>query len=101
MAMYLRRDEAVLVLKRLLDCCVGLDGCGLELAPPSSPRETGGGYQIVIRGVLDGETRKQLEGIVAEFGLAFQVGSMWKTKHSLNKEPDTFIIYKPKNNKVA
>jgi hypothetical protein len=99
--MGLRRDEAVLVLKRLLDSCVGLDGCGLELAPPSSLSANGAGYQIVVRGVLDGETKKQLDGVVAEFGLAYQVGTMWKTRRSINKEPDTIIIYKPKNKKAA
>jgi hypothetical protein len=42
----LKREEAIAVLKELLDNCQGLDGHYLELAPPSAPSTTGG-YQII------------------------------------------------------
>jgi hypothetical protein len=92
----LKREEAIAVLKELLDNCKGLDGRSLELTSSSTPSETGGGYQIIIRGILDGETKKRIQNILAEHQLTYQMGSLWRTKRSLNKEPDTIIIYKPK-----
>jgi len=46
----LKREEAVDVLKELLDNCAGLDGHSLELSPPDT---AGAGYQIIIRTALD------------------------------------------------
>jgi hypothetical protein len=98
----LKRQEAICVLKELIDTCKGLDGHPLELALPNAPTSTEGGYQIIIKGALDEETRKQIQDILKKHQLAFQAGSMWRTKHSLNKtEPDTFIIYKPKNTLIT
>jgi len=93
----LKREEAVLVIKELLDSSAGLDGHSLELAPPNAPAPAGYGYQIIIKGILDQKTKQQIQEIIAQHKLASQTGNMWKTKWSLNQtEPDTLIIYKPK-----
>jgi hypothetical protein len=90
----LKREEAISILKELLDNCTGLDGRSLELTAPSVGLS---GYQIIIKGVLDEETKKAIQTISTKYELAIQTGSFWKTKHSINKtEPDTLIIYKPK-----
>lgn len=92
----LRREEAVSVLKELLDNCVGLDGHYIQLAPPNVPMPAKEGYQIIIKTALDQETKERIQNILLKHQLAYQIGSMWKTKHSINKAaPDTFIIYKP------
>jgi hypothetical protein len=92
----MKREEAITVLKELLESCVGLDGRGLELSPPNAPTL---GYQIVIKGVLDKETNKHIQNLAVEHQLAIQTGNIWKTKHSPDKAvPDTLIIYKLKTN---
>jgi hypothetical protein len=91
----LKREEAIEVLKELLDKCNCLDGHLVEIAPPIDPQSTGEGYQIIIRGTLDGETQRHIKDITIQHQLISQVGSLWKTKRSLNKsEPDTLIIYR-------
>jgi hypothetical protein len=92
----LKREESISVLKELLDNCKGLDGHSLEVTAP-----TAGGYQIIIKGILDQETKNQILYILKKHQLSYQVGSIWKTKRSPNKtEPDTFIIYKPKSAQI-
>jgi hypothetical protein len=93
----LKRKEAILVLKELLDNCVGLDGHYFELSPPCSLTASEG-YRIVIHAALKKTTKKKIEKILLKHDLAFQEGNLWKTKRS-KMEPDTFIIYKlkPKN----
>ena len=93
----MKREEAVSVLKELLDNCNGLDGHSLELAPPNAPTPMMGGYQIIIRKALDEKTKNCIQGILMKYQLTYQTGSMWKTKRSIDREPDTFIIYRPKN----
>jgi hypothetical protein len=88
----LKREEAVAVLKELIDNCSGLDGHPLEIEPPNTPN---GGYQIFIIKALDEATKKQVTEIVSRHGLAYQSGSMWKTRRAA-AEPDTFVIYRPK-----
>jgi hypothetical protein len=88
----LKREEAVIILKELIDSCPGLDGHALEIVPPNTPN---GGYQIFIIKALDEATKKSVIEIVTKHGLAYQSGSMWKTRRSA-AEPDTFIIYRPK-----
>jgi hypothetical protein len=91
----LKRVEAIAVLNELLGSCLGLDGCRLELTSFSAPTA---GYQIIIKGVLDGETKQHIKTTLAKHKLCCQTGSLWKTKRSPNKtEPDTLIIYKPKS----
>lgn len=86
------RVEAVLVVNELLGNCRGLDGRSIELAASSVGRA---GYQIIIKGVLDHETKKGIQEILANHQLSSQIGSFWKTKYSPNKtEPDTLIIYR-------
>ena len=97
----MKREEAVSVLKELLDNCNGLDGHSLELAPPNAPTPMMDGYQTIIRKVLDEKTKNCIQGILIKHQLTYQTGSMWKTKRSIDREPDTFIIYKPKNNGLA
>ena len=97
----MRREEAISVLKELLDNCPGLDGHYFELAPPNAPTSTKEGYQIIIKAALDQETKKCIQDILMKHQLAYQIGSMWKTKHSTNKtDPDTFIIHKPTPSKI-
>jgi hypothetical protein len=88
----LKREEAVNVLKELIDNCQGLDGHALEINPPIAPN---GGYQIFIIKAIDETTKKAVIDIITRHQLAYQSGSMWKMKRSA-AEPDTFIIYKPK-----
>jgi hypothetical protein len=88
----LKREEAVTVLKELIDNCSGLDGHALEIMPPNTPN---GGYQIFIIKALDEATKKSVIQVVSGHGLAYQSGSMWKTRRSA-AEPDTLIIYRPK-----
>jgi hypothetical protein len=88
----LKREESISVLKELLDNCIGLDGHGLELTSPNTPAS---GHQIIIRGILDEETKKRVQDIILNHQLNCQTGSFWKTKYSPNKtEPDTLIIYR-------
>ncbi len=95
LANFVKRDEAVSVLKELIDHCPGLDGHPLEITPPNTLTASGEGYQVFIIKALDVETKKRVIDIVSRRQLAYQVGSMWKTKRSAT-EPDTFIIYRPK-----
>ncbi len=88
----MKREEAVTVLKELIDSCPGLDGHALEIMPPDTPT---GGYQIFIIKALDEPTKKCVIDIVSRHQLAYQSGSMWKTRRAA-VEPDTFIIYSPK-----
>ena len=98
MGIVLKRDEAISVLKELLDNCTGLDEHGLELIASNAPTS---GYQIIIKGVLDEETKQRINVILTKHQLNSQTGNLWKTKHSLNKtEPDTLIIFKPKRTRV-
>jgi hypothetical protein len=98
----LKREEAISVLKELLDNCNGLDGHYLELSPSNASSSTMGGYQITIKTALDEETKKCIQEILIKHQLTYQAGSMWKTKRSINKtDPDTFIIYRPKDNALA
>ena len=91
----LKRAEAIAVLKELLDKCNCLDGHLVEIVPPIAPKSTVEGYQIIIIGALDEETQRHIKDITVQHQLVSQVGSLWKTKRSLNKtEPDTLIIYR-------
>lgn len=98
MVNFLKRDKAILVLKELLETCVGLDGQYLELSAPCRSTKILGGYQIVIHATLDKKTKDQIEKILTKHQLTHQEGNLWKTKHG-KTEPDTFIIFKttPKN----
>ncbi len=90
----LNRQEAIAVVKELLEGCLGLDGRTVSLEPPPIMQ---GGYQIVIRGILAEKSRAQIQAITAKHQLAIQTGNIWKTRHTLKEQPDTIIIYKPKN----
>jgi hypothetical protein len=90
----LERQEAITVLKELLDKNPGLDGHGLELTAPTEPTF---GYQIIIKGTLDDDAKQHVQNVLLKNQLTSQTGNLWKTKPSLNKtEPDTLIIYKAK-----
>jgi hypothetical protein len=95
-----KREEAISVLKELLDNCLGLNGRSLEIVPSNDITSIDQGYEITIKGTLDEHTKQRVVEIVTLHRLAYQTGSFWKTKHSLNKtEPDTFIIYQPQTQK--
>ena len=98
----MKREEAISVLKELLDNCKGLDGHYLELSSSNASSPMMGGYQITIKTALDEETKKCIQEILKKHQLTYQAGSTWRTKRSINKtDPDTFIIYKPKNNQLT
>ena len=90
----LKREEAILVIKELFDNCTGLDGHYFELSPPCGSAFDKG-YQIVIHATLDKKTKEQIQKLLVKHDLAYQEGTMWKTKRS-KTEPDTFIIYRIK-----
>ena len=91
----LKRAEAITVLKELLDKCNCLDGHLMEIAPPVASKSADQGYQIIIKGTIDGETQRHIKDIIVQHQLVSQIGSLWKTKRSLNKtEPDTLVIYR-------
>lgn len=96
----MKREKAILVLKELLDNCTGLDGHYFELSPPYGSAPSLEGYRIVIHASVDKKTKEKIQTILVKHELAYQEGSMWKTKRA-KTEPDTFIIYKikPKNHK--
>jgi len=97
----LKRKEAIVFLKELLDCCEGLDGHSLELALSNSIEAKLGRYQIIIRGSLDEETKKRIKNILMRHQLSWQVGNMWRTRRSANKaNPDTFIVYRSNGKKT-
>jgi len=89
----LNRDEAVKVVHELLDACQDIEGCSLQIAPPNTPIS---GYQIIIRGTLSEKTKQLIQEVSSKRQLMMQTGNIWRTKRSINKEPDTIIIYKPK-----
>lgn len=94
----LKRAEAITVLKELLEKCNCLDGHLVEIAPPIASKVATEGYQIIIKGAIDGETQRHIKDIIVQHQLVSQAGSLWKTKRSLNKtEPDTLIIYREKS----
>ena len=62
------RQEAIAVMKQLLDACNGLEGHPIELEPPSTPQT--GGYQIIIAKPLDEETRKNIIQIATSLQLS-------------------------------
>jgi hypothetical protein len=67
----------------------------VEIAPPVASKSASEGYQIIIKGALDEETQRHIKEIIVQYQLVSQMGSLWKTKRSLNKtEPDTLIIYR-------
>ena len=91
----LKRKEAISVLEELLDKCSGLDGHYLELMPPNTPKLMSGGYQILIMATLSEEIKNRIQDIIMKYQLAYQIGSMWKTKRSVKKtDSDTIIIYR-------
>jgi hypothetical protein len=92
----LKREEAITILKELLDHCLGLDGHFLELASPNAVTSNVGRYQIIIGKTLNQKTKNCIQGIIMKHQLTYQAGSIWKTKRSKDKEPDTLIVYKPK-----
>jgi hypothetical protein len=87
--------EAIAVLKELLDKCNCLDGHLVEIAPPTATKPASEGYQIIIKGAIDGETKRHIQDIIVQHQLVSQVGSLWKTNRSINKaEPNTLIIFR-------
>lgn len=87
-----------MILKMLLEGCVGLDCHTLEMVPTNLSGEKPDRYQIIIRGPLEKETKKNIQEMLTKQQLYWQTGNIWKTRQSIKKiEPDTLIIYKPKS----
>ena len=93
MEIILNRDEAVKVVHELLDACQDIEGCSLQI---TSPNTSNVGYQIIIRGTLSEKTKQLIQEVSSKRQLMMQTGNISRTKRSINKEPDTLIIYKPK-----
>ena len=90
-----------MVLKELLDYCEGLDEHSLELSSSNLIESELGGYQIIIRGTLDEESKRRIQNILMRHQLSWQVGSMWRTRRSANRtSPDTFIVYRAVDEKM-
>jgi hypothetical protein len=81
---YLKREEAILVLKDLFEKCTNLDGHYLELIPPNASTMLSSGYQIQIKATLDEETRTCMQDVLMKNHLTIKV-----------TDSDSFIIYKP------
>jgi hypothetical protein len=80
---YLKREEAILVLKELFEKCTNLDGHYLEVLPPDASKDLSLGYQIKIKATLDEETRTCMQDVLMKNQLTIKV------------EEDSFIIYRP------
>jgi hypothetical protein len=90
-----------MVLKELLDYCEGLDEHSLELSSSNLIESELGGYQIIIRGTLDEESKRRIQNILMRHQLSWQVGSMWRTRRSANRtSPDTFMVYRAVDEKM-
>jgi hypothetical protein len=81
---FLKREEAILVLKELFEKCTNLDGHYLEMIPPNASSRLSGGYQIQIKATLDEETRTCMQDVLMKNQLTIKI-----------TEPDAFIIYRP------
>ncbi len=53
--------------------------------PPDAASLMSGGYQILIKTALDEITRNCMQDVLSKYHLTIKI-----------KEPDTFIIYKPR-----
>ncbi len=81
---FLKREEAIIVLKELFERCTTLDGHYLEILPPNASSAMSGGYQVVIKTTLDEETRNCMQDILVKYHLSIKIS-----------DPQTFIIYRP------
>jgi hypothetical protein len=81
---FLKREEAISILKELFEKCTFLDGRYLALMPPNATNLMTGGYQILIKTPLDEETRNCMQDILMKNHLTIKI-----------TEADTFIIYRP------
>lgn len=94
----MNREEAIMILKMLLEGCVGLDCHTFELVPTNLSGTKPDRYQIIIRGPLEEETNKKIQKMLTKQQLYWQIGNIWKTRRSVKKlESDTLIIYKAKS----
>ncbi len=89
----MKREDAISLVRELLEDCGGLDGKTLQLVPPVA---AGAGYQVMLTGAFMETTVAYVKETAAKHGLICQVGSIWKTTRNSN-QPNTLIIYKPKS----
>ena len=90
LGIYLKREEAILVLKELFEKCTNLDGHYLELLPPDASKRMSGGYQIQIKATLDEETRNCMQDVLMKNHLTIKI-----------EEADSFTIYRPHKESTA
>ncbi|MCW4024833.1 MAG: hypothetical protein NWF01_07355 [Candidatus Bathyarchaeota archaeon] len=88
----MKRNEAIALIKELLEGCAGLDGQNLQLVAPVSAL---GGYQVMLSGNFEEQTIECIKALASKHGFACQLGNIWKTKRGDNL-PNTLIVYKPK-----
>ena len=84
MGLFLKREEAILVLKELFEKCTNLDGHYLELLPPEASKKMSGGYKIQIKATLDEVTRNCMQDVLMKNHLTIKI-----------EEEDSFTIYRP------
>jgi hypothetical protein len=66
------RDEAVKVLREVLDACPSINGFYIALMPSNLNDRLSHGYQIHIKTYLTPKDRKYAEEILAKQGLALK-----------------------------
>ncbi len=80
---FLKRQEAVKLLKEIFDKCSGIDGQFIALIKPNAADLLSHGYQVHIKTNMDSSNKVCLQEMVDKHNLA------------LNTTGDTAIIYKP------
>lgn len=87
MAIFLKREEAVSVLKEIIDKCQMCDGTWVALMPPNSRNMLSQGYQVHMKFPLDETALACISRILEKNKLAM-----------INKNNnELLIIYRPKS----
>ncbi len=83
----MRREEAVSVLREIIDKCQMCDGNWVALMPPNSHNLLSVGYQVHLKIPLDQQAINCIEKVLKEYDLRM-----------MNKrEQELLIIYRPKS----
>jgi hypothetical protein len=83
----MKRDEAILFLKEVLDKCTLLDGQYFCLTPPNLASKLSKGYQIHMMNPIHSDDLVCMDEILGRHGLLLKI------------EKDLTIIYKPQKPK--
>jgi hypothetical protein len=69
---FVKREEAILLMNELMQNCPKLESIFLCLVPPSESKF--GGYQVHLRTSMDAETRRCVTGVAEKHGLMIEEG---------------------------